>query len=79
MMYVYPLRFPTITSLVKIIPILKENYSYIIKDDFNQILIFVDPGDPIKLINYSEKQFPNFKLKAVLITHKHIENSGGSL
>ena len=61
---------------VKIIPCLKDNYSYVIIDEKNKKTCVIDPGEPKPIINFLEKN--NLKLSFILNTHHHYDHVGGN-
>ena len=61
---------------VKIIPCLKDNYSYLIIDDKNNKSCVVDPSEAKPIIEYLEKN--NIKLDFILNTHHHYDHVGGN-
>ena len=61
---------------IKIIPCLKDNYSYLIIDEKKNIACVVDPGDATRIIEYLENT--KIKLKFILNTHHHYDHVGGN-
>ncbi len=61
---------------VKIIPCLKDNYSYLIIDDKNNNSCVIDPSEATPIIEYLEKN--NIKLDFILNTHHHYDHVGGN-
>jgi len=61
---------------VKIIPCLKDNYSYLIIDDKNHRSCVIDPSEAMPIIEYLEKN--NIKLDFILNTHHHYDHVGGN-
>ena len=61
---------------IKIIPCLKDNYSYLIIDEKKNIACVVDPGDATPIIEYLENT--KIKLKFILNTHHHYDHVGGN-
>ena len=61
---------------IQIIPCLKDNYSYLIIDEENDIACVVDPGEADPIIEYLEKN--NINLKFILNTHHHYDHIGGN-
>ena len=61
---------------VKIIPCLKDNYSYLIIDDKNNKSCVIDPSEAPPIIEYLEKN--NIKLDFILNTHHHYDHVGGN-
>ncbi|NMN67409.1 hydroxyacylglutathione hydrolase [Candidatus Pelagibacter ubique] len=60
----------------KIIPCLKDNYSYLIIDEENNIACVVDPSEAEPIIKYLEGT--QIKLKFILNTHHHYDHVGGN-
>eukprot|EP01027_Heterolobosea_sp_BB2_P000557 GEZU01000800.1.p1 GENE.GEZU01000800.1~~GEZU01000800.1.p1 ORF type:complete len:318 (-),score=89.35 GEZU01000800.1:105-1058(-) len=58
------------------VPILSDNYSYIIVDEDTNEAAIVDPAEPKKVIDVVNKH--GFKLTKVLTTHKHWDHAGGN-
>ena len=61
---------------VKIIPCLKDNYSYLIIDDKSNRSCVIDPSEATPIIEYLEKN--NIKLDFILNTHHHYDHVGGN-
>ena len=61
---------------IKIIPCLKDNYSYLIIDEENSIACVVDPSEADPIIKYLENT--QIKLKIILNTHHHYDHVGGN-
>ena len=62
---------------IKIIPCLKDNYSYLIIDEENNTACVVDPSEADPIIKYLENT--KIKLKFILNTHHHYDHVGGNL
>ena len=62
---------------IQIIPCLKDNYSYLIIDEENNIACVVDPSEAAPIIEYLENT--KIKLKFILNTHHHYDHVGGNL
>lgn len=58
------------------IPMLEDNYSYIIVPTDTAQSILVDPSESEPLFNFLEKN-PEIKIKSILLTHKHWDHIGG--
>ncbi|XP_063072930.1 probable hydrolase PNKD [Engraulis encrasicolus] len=69
---------PTIMNGVKIIPIpvLHDNYSYLIIDTSSKLAVVVDPADPQAVQACVEEE--GVTLEGILCTHKHWDHSGGN-
>ena len=61
---------------IKIIPCLKDNYSYLIIDEESNIACVIDPGEADPIIEYIEDN--KIKLKFILNTHHHYDHVGGN-
>jgi hydroxyacylglutathione hydrolase len=61
---------------IQIIPCLKDNYSYLIIDEINNIACVVDPSDAKPIIDYLENT--KIELKFILNTHHHYDHVGGN-
>ena len=63
--------------IVKIIPCLQDNYSYIIIDESNNDACVIDPSEAKPIIDFIESSKIN--LKYILNTHHHYDHVGGNL
>jgi hydroxyacylglutathione hydrolase len=61
---------------IQIIPCLRDNYSYLIIDEKNNIACVIDPSEADPVIKYLENN--NIKLKFILNTHHHYDHVGGN-
>ena len=61
---------------IKIIPCLKDNYSYLIIDKKKNIACVVDPGEADPVIKYLDEN--KIDLKFILNTHHHYDHVGGN-
>lgn len=59
------------------IPILSDNYSYILYDSITKKTACVDPAEPEPILNELEKK--NFSLDYIFNTHHHLDHTGGNL
>ena len=59
------------------IPLLIDNYSYIISDDSFKVTACIDPGNSDEVLRYLEKN--NLRLDYILNTHHHHDHVGGNL
>ena len=60
---------------VKIIPQLKDNYSYIVVNKNLNSAIIIDPAESIPIIDFIEQN--NLNIEAILITHHHNDHTSG--
>ena len=63
--------------IVITIPILSDNYSYLIIDQNNKTCSAIDPASPKEIIPYLEKK--KLHLKNILNTHYHSDHTAGNL
>lgn len=61
---------------VEIISCLRDNYSYLIIDETNNLACVVDPSEARPIIDYLKNK--NINLKYVLNTHHHFDHVGGN-
>ncbi len=59
---------------VKTINQLKDNYSYILHNDYNYASV-IDPSESLPIIEYVKKN--NLKIKDIFITHHHKDHTDG--
>lgn len=57
------------------IPVFNDNYIWVIKNNKLNEAIIVDPGEAQHILEYLKKN--NLKLRAIFITHKHNDHTGG--
>lgn len=58
------------------IPLLEDNYSYLIYGKNTNEAMVVDPSEAFPLINLLEKM-PEIQVTNILLTHKHWDHTGG--
>ncbi|XP_070566282.1 probable hydrolase PNKD [Ptychodera flava] len=58
------------------IPLLEDNYSYVLIDTTDSVAVVVDPSDAEAVQNFLTEE--NVKLLGILTTHKHWDHSGGN-
>ncbi len=64
------------TYTVQIVPILSDNFSYILSDSSTKNAIAVDPAEPNPVLSTIKSS--GLTLSAVLTTHHHWDHSGGN-
>ncbi len=62
---------------ISLIPILEDNYSYIISDLKSEVTACVDPGSSEEIEGFLKKN--NLKLDYILSTHHHFDHVDGNL
>ncbi|EXX72543.1 hydroxyacylglutathione hydrolase, mitochondrial isoform X1 [Rhizophagus irregularis DAOM 181602=DAOM 197198] len=70
--------FQTVCNNMKVIPIpvLQDNYSYLVIDEKTNEAAVVDPAEPEKVLEVVKNQGVN--LKHLITTHHHVDHSGGN-
>ncbi|KAI8081616.1 hydroxyacylglutathione hydrolase [Halteromyces radiatus] len=63
--------------IVKPVPCLKDNYSYLLLDEKTKTAGVVDPVEPDNVLTALE-DYPDYKLTTVLTTHHHWDHAGGN-
>ncbi|XP_026563793.1 probable hydrolase PNKD [Pseudonaja textilis] len=58
------------------IPVLSDNYSYLVVDTVSKSAVVVDPSDPLAVQRVIQEE--RVTLEAILCTHKHWDHSGGN-
>ncbi|OZJ06729.1 hypothetical protein BZG36_00343 [Bifiguratus adelaidae] len=59
------------------IPVLEDNFSYILIDEKTKEAAIIDPAEPIKILNILSQT--GAKLTTILTTHHHWDHSGGNI
>lgn len=78
------LSAPTLPQLgcaeVIMIPLLEDNYSYVVVDRYTKQTAVIDPGESAPVISVIEalKLEKNIEFTSVLCTHKHADHIGGN-
>lgn len=62
---------------IKQIPILNDNYVYVLREDSSGIVAVVDPGEAAPVIGFLEEQ--GWTPSVILNTHHHADHIGGNL
>ncbi|OZJ04846.1 hypothetical protein BZG36_02614 [Bifiguratus adelaidae] len=57
------------------VPVLQDNYAYVITDERSQIAAAVDPVEPRKVLAALD---PGTRLTSILTTHHHADHAGGN-
>ncbi len=61
--------------LVKIIPQLKDNYSYLVYSNVSKLGVVIDPADAVPIIKFIKDN--DIILSGILITHHHTDHNSG--
>ena len=59
------------------IPLLSDNYSYLIHGPDASEAMLVDPSEGKPLIDFLSKNFSKTNITNILLTHKHWDHTGG--
>lgn len=59
------------------IPLLSDNYAYLIHGANPQEALLVDPSESKPIIDNLTKNFPTVNITKILLTHKHWDHTGG--
>ncbi|KAK3246545.1 hypothetical protein CYMTET_43923 [Cymbomonas tetramitiformis] len=62
---------------VVLVPVLEDNYAYLLIDEASKQAAAVDPAEPQKILAAAESE--NVKLTHILTTHKHWDHAGGNV
>ena len=60
---------------VKIIPQLKDNYSYVIYSDEKKLAAIIDPAESTSIIDFIQKK--NLTIETIILTHHHDDHTAG--
>ncbi|KAI9293957.1 hydroxyacylglutathione hydrolase [Neoconidiobolus thromboides FSU 785] len=63
---------------ISIVPMLEDNYAYILYNKDNKEVVIVDPVEPSKVLSEINRKYPESKLSSILTTHHHWDHSGGN-
>jgi hypothetical protein len=55
------------------IPVLDDNYAYLVLHPASRTAALVDPADPYPILKVLQEQYPEYTLKTILTTHKHCQ------
>ena len=69
-------HFISATTSVHVIPVLEDNYSYLVVDNDRKTSICIDPAEPLPIINLAETL--GVSIEAILTTHKHADHTLGN-
>ena len=61
---------------VKIFPLLKDNYSYLIEESVQQKRMIIDPSDALPIISYLQEQ--KLSVDYIFNTHHHWDHTNGN-
>ena len=60
---------------VKIIPQLKDNYSYVVYSDEKKLAAIIDPAESKSIINFIQKK--SLTIETIILTHHHDDHTAG--
>lgn len=63
-------------SRVVQVPVLDDNYAYLLIDTDNNVAAAIDPANPEKILSAAERE--NVKVISILTTHHHWDHAGGN-
>lgn len=61
-----------------VVPLFKDNYSYIVETAPKEPLFLVDPAEPSVVLECLRSYFPNQNVSHILYTHRHWDHAGGA-
>jgi hydroxyacylglutathione hydrolase len=62
---------------ITIIPVLKDNYSYVLRDEQHNLTAVIDPSEAVPILAFLQTK--NWQLNYILNTHHHSDHVGGNL
>jgi hydroxyacylglutathione hydrolase len=62
---------------ITIIPVLKDNYSYVLRDEKHNLTAIIDPSEAEPILKFIQTK--NWQLNYILNTHHHFDHTGGNL
>lgn len=70
---------PAIGELsVRIIPLLTDNYGYIVSSVSHRKLVIIDPSEAAPVNEVLKAEFRNYKIEKILLTHHHPDHVAGA-
>jgi len=60
---------------VKIIPQLKDNYSYVVYSDDQKLAAIIDPAESTSIIDFIQKK--SLTIETIILTHHHDDHTAG--
>ncbi len=63
---------------VRIVPLLTDNYCYIVASPSHRKLLIVDPSEAAPVNEVLKREFSNYKIDKILLTHHHNDHVGGA-
>ncbi|KAI8333702.1 hydroxyacylglutathione hydrolase [Chlamydoabsidia padenii] len=64
--------------IIKPVPCLQDNYSYLLLDEKTKTAAAIDPVEPDKVLCALEENYPDYHLTTILTTHHHGDHAGGN-
>lgn len=63
---------------VRIIPLLTDNYCYLVGSSSHRKLLIIDPSEAAPVNDVLKKEFSQYKIDKILLTHHHHDHVGGA-
>ncbi len=63
---------------VRIVPLLTDNYCYIVSSTSHRKLVIIDPSEASPVNEILKAEFSNYKIDKILLTHHHHDHVGGA-
>src|SRR4051812_43940106 len=63
---------------VRIIPLLTDNYCYIVYSTSHRKILIIDPSEASPVNEVLKKDFSSFKIEKILLTHHHPDHTAGA-
>uniref|UniRef100_A0A0G4HI18 hydroxyacylglutathione hydrolase n=1 Tax=Chromera velia CCMP2878 TaxID=1169474 RepID=A0A0G4HI18_9ALVE len=67
---------PSASAPVIVVPVLSDNFSYLLVDPETKVAAAVDPAEPSKVLTAAKEA--GVKITHALVTHKHWDHAGGN-
>ena len=55
------------------VPLLDDNYSYVLLHKASRTAALVDPADPYPVVKLMQEQYSDYQIHTILTTHKHCQ------
>lgn len=61
------------------VPLLDDNYSYVLLHKASRTAALVDPADPYPVVKLMQEQYSDYQIHTILTTHKHCQSTAQQL